>query len=252
MNLSKNKIKYLLSLQLKKNRLKERSFLVEGEKIATEVLTQKRYKIKAIYALSDWLEDFAPLLAQYKPIITVVTTVELKKISSLKSPNRVLIELEAPTDEQPSYAIQNSLSLVLENIQDPGNLGTIIRIADWFGISTIFCSIGCVDVYNSKTLQASMGGFLRVSVVYTQLPELLQQYPQLPVYGAILQGENVFQTPLQATGFLLIGNEGKGLSEHLQTLITHPVTIPKYGGAESLNAAVATGILCALFRQSGG
>lgn len=248
MKLSKAQIKYLLSLQQKKIRQKNRFFVLEGEKMAKEVLLQKKIVINAIYATADWVENHRHLMAQYKSITTIISHSELKKISSLKTPNQVLMVLPMFDNDIKPTNIKNSLSLVLENVQDPGNMGTIIRIADWFGIDHIFCSIGCVDIYNPKVVQATMGGLLRVKIHYTPLEQLFDQYPNQTVYGAILGGKNVFQTQLEAKGFLLIGNEGKGLTDGLQKYITKPITIPKFGQAESLNAAVATGILCAMFR----
>lgn len=245
--LSKAKIKYLQSLQQKKQRIKENVFLVEGEKIVDEVLRQQLFKVHSIYATEEWINKNAAILTPYETSLTITSPNGLKKISSLKTPNSVLAVLEMPNYTPLVDKIQTSLNLVLENIQDPGNMGTIIRIADWFGIPHIFCSKGCVDIYNSKVVQASMGGFLRVQVHYLDLENLFQEHPTLPVYGAVLGGENAFKHPLNKPSFLLIGNEGKGLSDSIQNQITHKITIPKMGGAESLNAGVATGILCALF-----
>ncbi|WP_052599724.1 RNA methyltransferase [Aureispira sp. CCB-QB1] len=245
--LSKAKIKYLQSLQQKKHRQREKVFLVEGEKIIDEVLRQHIFKIHSIYATEDWINKNKTILASYQNRLTPTPLNGLKKISSLKTPNSVVAVVETPHYTSFADKIQTSLNLVLENIQDPGNMGTIIRIADWFGIPHIFCSKGCVDIYNSKVIQASMGGFLRVQVHYIDLEALFSQYPSLPVYGAVLGGDNVFKQSLKTPSFLLIGNEGKGLSDPIQKEITHKITIPKMGGAESLNAGVATGILCALF-----
>lgn len=245
--LSKAKIKYLQSLQQKKQRIKENVFLVEGEKIVDEVLRQQLFKVHSIYATEEWINKNAAILTPYETSLTITSPNGLKKISSLKTPNSVLAVLEMPNYTPLVDKIQTSLNLVLQNIQDPGNMGTIIRIADWFGIPHIFCSKGCVDIYNSKVVQASMGGFLRVQVHYLDLENLFQEHPTLPVYGAVLGGENAFKQPLNKPSFLLIGNEGKGLSDSIQNQITHKITIPKMGGAESLNAGVATGILCALF-----
>lgn len=245
--LSKAKIKYLHSLQQKKYRLREQAFLVEGEKMIDEILRQNIFNVHSIYATEAWISQNSPILTPYKACLTSTSANELKKISSLKTPNSVIAVLEIPNYTSFEDKIQTSLNLVLENIQDPGNMGTIIRIADWFGIPNIFCSKGCVDIYNSKVIQASMGGFLRVKIHYTDLAPLFQEHPELPIYGAVLGGDNVFKESLKRPSFLLIGNEGKGLSQNIQSLITHKITIPKMGGAESLNAGVATGILCALF-----
>jgi TrmH family RNA methyltransferase len=248
--LSKANIKYLVSLQQKKIRLKEKAFLVEGEKIAEEVFRQDTFNVHSIYATQAWIDKNSTLASKYNATLTAINQVELKKVSSLKTPNQILIVLNLPNYTPLEENIQESLHLVLENIQDPGNMGTIIRIADWFGICTIFCSKGCVDVYNSKVVQASMGSFLRVKVRYTNLEELFEEHPELPVYGAVLGGNNAFQADLQQPSFLLIGNEGKGLSADIQKYITSKITIPRFGQAESLNAAVATGILCAFFQRS--
>ena len=248
--LSKAKIKYLQSLQQKKYRLKEKVFLVEGEKIIDEVLRQKLFNVHSIYATETWINQNTSLLTSHEACLTVTPLNGLKKISSLKTPNSVIAVLEMPNYTSLVDKIQTSLNLVLENIQDPGNMGTIIRIADWFGIPHIFCSKGCVDVYNPKVIQASMGGFLRIQVHYVDLEALFQEHPKLPVYGAVLGGKNAFKQNLNKPSFLLIGNEGKGLTDSIQKQITHKITIPKMGGAESLNAGVATGILCALFSST--
>lgn len=249
--LSKAKIKLLQTLQQKKHRSKENLFLVEGEKMIGEVLNQELFNLHSIYATEDWIGRNNTIYSQNKGIITIVNYNELKKISFLKTPNLVIAVLEMPNYTPLAHKIQTSLNLVLENIQDPGNMGTILRIADWFGIPHIFCSKGCVDIYNPKVIQASMGSFLRVKVQYTKLETLLKEHHTLPVYGAVLGGQNVYKTPLQAPAFLLIGNEGKGLSQQIKPFLSHKITIPKFGHAESLNAGVATGILCALFRATG-
>lgn len=247
--LSKAKIKYINSLQQKKFRQKEQLFIVEGEKIITEVLSQDAFKVHSIYAMESWVNKNMTFAAQYTGILTTISAVELKKISTLKTPNQVLAILHVPdTTVMPNNPSQG-FNLVLENIQDPGNMGTIIRIADWFGIDNIFCSKGCVDCYNPKVIQATMGSFLRVPIQYTALDDLFQKHDKLPIYGAILGGTNLHESNLKTPSFLVIGNEGKGLSEATQQLLTEGITIPKFGGAESLNAAVATGILCAAFRQ---
>ncbi len=145
-------------------------------------------------------------------------------------------------------SLPQKLCILLEGIQDPGNLGTIIRIADWFGIDAVLCTKGCVDLYNPKVVQATMGSLLRVPVYYIDIP-LLHEATGLNICGAILGGDDIFEQDLPATGIIAIGNEGAGLSKELESILSHKLTIPKYGGAESLNAAVATGIICALFRK---
>jgi len=248
--LSNAKIKYIKSLHKKKYRQQHAVFIVEGEKIVREVLQQKRFKLQAIYGTEAWASQNTSLMGQYKPLLTIVPLSKLKKISTLKTPNQVLALLEMPAEDATfTVPVEQSFNLVLEQIQDPGNMGTIIRIADWFGIPNIICSKGCVEAYNPKVIQATMGSFLRVNIQTIPLQDLFATYAQLPVYGAVLGGDNLFETDLSPKGFLLIGNEGRGLSTDAQQHLTHRLTIPKYGQAESLNAAVATGIFCAMFRK---
>jgi TrmH family RNA methyltransferase len=247
MAVSKNQIKFISSLHLKKNREEEGLFIVEGEKIAVEILSQKRYNIKTIFALQDWIVENNANLNPQKYEIFSCNESDLERISALKTPNRVLFVLETvlPVLQSP----KGKKNLILDSIQDPGNLGTIIRIADWFGIENIYCSKETVELYNSKVLQATMGSFLRVNLSYLNLSEFLTSYPEIPCYAALLNGENVFSTKFPDEAFLLIGNEGKGISDNLLQLPHIPISIPRFGHAESLNAAVATGILCALLKK---
>lgn len=239
--LSKNEIKHIQSLYHKKQRDEQGLFLVEGKKMAQELLNSN-FLIHKIYATSVWLQHND---AQ-KPITTIVTDDELKKISQLTTPNEVLMIVEAIKASTPKIFNQQ-LTLVVDDLQDPGNFGSIIRIADWFNIPQIICSNNTVDVYNFKVLQATMGSFLRVHIAYTNLEDYLSKTNQ-PIYGALLKGNNIFETQLIKDGYLIIGNEGKGISNSLQQLITNPITIPKFGSAESLNAAIATGIIVSHFK----
>ena len=250
MTISKNKLKYLKSLQLKKFRQKYNNFIVEGDKIARELLQSQSFEIEAIYAVDSWIETSKEELeANHYPLFNISIT-DLKRISALNSPNQVFI-VAKQAQFIPDYSLlKDQLILYLDGIQDPGNLGTILRIADWFGIPFVFCSQDCVDLYNSKVLQASMGAFLRVRCVYQDLTTLVDA-TRLPVYGTVLEGENIYATALQKKGIIVIGNEGKGIRPENKTLITQAIRIPSYngGGAESLNAAVATGIICSIFRS---
>lgn len=248
--LSKTKVKYIQRLKQKKQRHKEQAFVVEGEKIVLELLQQNLLSIQALYATAEFVERYHNLLKSLEDCTTIVEQKALQQVSLLSTAHQVLAVVEMPKYTPFINKIQTSLHLVLENIQDPGNFGTILRIADWFGIPQIFCSKGCVDWSNPKVIQASMGSFLRVPVHYVELPELFAQHPDLPVYGAVLGGENVYQATLEQPSFLLIGNEGQGLDASTQGLLSHRLTIPQIGQAESLNAGVATGILCALFAQA--
>jgi RNA methyltransferase, TrmH family len=234
--LSKNEIKYIQSLCQKKQRTAERLFIVEGVKLVKELI-DANYPVKNIYALEEW---DAPMTAIP---ITRISEVELERISSLQTPNQVLAVVKQlePAGEP---LLKGNLTLMLDGIQDPGNLGTLIRIADWFGINQIIASEDTVELYNPKVIQSTMGSFLRVKIWYKDITTVLNQQ-QVPVYGALLEGESIHKTNPPSEGILLIGNESKGIRQPLLPLITHRVTIPRIGEAESLNAAVATGILLA-------
>lgn len=173
---------------------------------------------------------------------------EMKSISALSTPSNFLAV--AKQKKQQADLSKSNFVLVLDNVKDPGNLGTIIRTADWFGIHAIVCSNECVDVYNPKVVQATMGSIFRANVTYVNLLEFFQQNNAIPVYGAMLEGENIYEKPIQdKKAFLLMGSESFGISKELTPFITNKVMIPKFGGAESLNVAVATGILCSAYRQ---
>ena len=234
--LSKNEVKFIQSLCHKKQRQQEGLFIAEGVKLVEEII-QSDYHIKKIFATDKWQTE----KAEIKAITTFVSEDELARISGLQTPNQVLaIVNQQVIKELPQ--LEGKLTLVLDGIQDPGNMGTIIRIADWFGISQIMCSPNTVELYNPKVIQGTMGSFLRVKVWYGNLMELFNS-TKVPVFGALLEGECVYHTHKPKEGIILIGNEGQGISKDLLPLINHPITIPKIGGAESLNAAVATGII---------
>ena len=180
---------------------------------------------------------------------------QIKKISSLKTPSMIIgvFKIQALTTDED--IIQNSLSLILDDVRDPGNLGTIIRVADWFGIKNIFCSHNTVDLYNPKVIQATMGAISSVNVIYTDLQKLLIRYksPSFPIYGTFLEGEIIYNCQLQNKGFIVMGNEGKGVSENIQKLVTNKLYIPNFptgkAVSESLNVSVATSIICSEFRR---
>jgi RNA methyltransferase, TrmH family len=246
--LSQNKIKYVVSLHTKKNRQKYGIFVAEGEKIAEEILRNAKIQVEHIFATAKWIEKYDFLAKKFSNLLVEVTEQELKKISTLTTPNQVLITAKQPLLELDTAFINKDIVLYLDGIQDPGNMGTILRIADWFGIEYVFCSDTCVEVYNPKVIQATMGAFLRVKTKEIDLSEIWDG--KVPIYGALLEGENIFSENLTKHGIIVIGNEGSGISLALQQLITHPIKIPPHGnGAESLNVAVATGIICALFRN---
>ena len=245
--ISKNQIKYILSLHTGKQRRKESKFIAEGVKIIEELLVSD-FDIIAIYATQDWIDDNECIYAN----INQVSDKELQRISLLKTPNKVLALVAYPETLTLNFEA-NDLILALDRIQDPGNLGTIIRIADWFGISKIVCSKDTVDVYNPKVIQATMGAFSRVKLFYTNLPNWISDLPaQTPIYGTMLTGENMYESNLSDSGIIIMGNEGNGISGEVQQLLTKGIKIPEYGNSqmESLNVAVATSIICAEFRRT--
>jgi TrmH family RNA methyltransferase len=246
--LSKAKIKFIASLKIKKQRLKQQLFTAEGAKTIDELITSSSL-VREIYCLESWFYTHKELLSKATFSCEVVDENELNKISSLTTPHEVLAVCSIPKNSYSEATIKQELCLALDGIHDPGNMGTIIRIADWFNIPYIFCSDDCVDAYNAKTVQASMGSIARVKVFETNLEKLFTEHSKIPVLVAVLNGESVFSMKKVNRGFLLIGNEAKGVSENLLNYATNKITIPKTGQAESLNAAVATGIICAVIKN---
>lgn len=247
--LSASQQKFLTSLHVKKYRQKYRKFIVEGDKLVGELLGQRRVAVSFLYGLDSWAvaqgERLKPFLEKFAPL----TAAELKKVSTLTTPNQVLAVADMPEDAAPADFIK---ALYLDGIQDPGNLGTILRIADWFGLSPVFCSPDCVDVYSPKVVQAGMGAVLRVPALEIPLEEILEKWPELPLLGASMVGESVFNAQLPDRGLLVIGNEGRGISPEVVARLSRQLTIPRapQGQAESLNAAVATGILAAIWSSA--
>jgi TrmH family RNA methyltransferase len=234
--LSVNKIKWIRSLREKKMRDELGLFVVEGEKIVREALDTHSSLIDSVFALEGELEEFQQ--------IQRISYSELERISNLNTPNKALAVLRKPQNT----AYEDGLRLVLDTIQDPGNLGTILRLADWFDIKEVICSKETADCFGPKAVQSAMGSVLRVSVRYTDLEEWFE-LNTLPVYGAVLGGANIYSQPLEENAVLIIGNEGKGISTQLSKHLTHSLTIPKFGHAESLNASVATGIILSEFKR---
>lgn len=233
---TKSELKYIQSLSDKKVRLESGCFIAEGVKLVGEMIAAG-YPLKAVYALDSWVSPDETLE------VTRIEAFELEKMSLLQTPNQVLAVAMMPQKKE-VLNLAGQLTIVLDGIQDPGNLGTIIRTADWFGIPQIVASEDTVDVYNPKVIGASMGSFMRVQVHYKNLAAWMPTV-KLPVYGALLEGENIFTTKAPNGGLLVIGSEGKGIRENIIDFVTHPVTIPKTGGAESLNAGIAAGIIIA-------
>ncbi len=250
---SKNTIKLIKSLAIKKYRLKEGMFLVEGDKNVLEVLNSQ-YQTEQLFATKRFIDENkrscknALALQEAEPD-------EIRKMSLLQNPQNCLAVCKLP--EAPIFPeeLTNNLSLYLDDIQDPGNLGTIIRICDWFRIEYLFCSPATVDFYNPKVIQASMGSLCRVKMVKTTFPEvkLLANSSQTPIFGAFLEGENVYKKELPQKAILVVGNEGNGVNKSLEKQIPAKIKIPgfseKSSGAESLNVSVATAILCSEFKR---
>ncbi len=251
--LSKNKIKYIQSLSRKKNREQEKVFLVEGNKMVLEAI-QANLSIKLICCTSDFLISNNIADSAAEEIIEALPE-EIKKASLLQSPQEALAVIKMPDYKIDYSSFSNDLVLALDFIQDPGNLGTIIRIANWFGISTILCSENTVDCFNPKVIQASMGAIFRVKVHYVNLPSTLAEIAKnnTPVYGTFLEGGNLYKEDLSSNGVVVLGNEGNGISQEVEKQINKKIHIPAFSvtgkGSESLNVATATAICCSEFRR---
>ena len=265
--ISKNKIKYIRSLELKKNRNKEGKFVAEGFKVVDDLLALQPADL--IVATQEWLHG--KHLADQTEVIEG-TEEELKKVSFLQHPQQVLAVFKQDTGcnkqdtnnsqeeaEEKNFGFSKintqELSLALDGVQDPGNLGTIIRIADWFGITHIYCSQDTADVYNPKVVQATMGSIARVKVEYGNLLALVESLPaDVPVYGTLLDGDNIYQQQLENRGLIVMGNEGKGISPALAKKVNRRLLIPNFpegrATADSLNVAIATAITCSEFRRN--
>ena len=231
--ITKNQIKFIKSLSLKKNRQKEQLFIAEGEKIVAELLNSN-FEFHEILATNEWILKNTDIRA-----IKVYNS-ELDRISNLKSANNVLAIVKI---KQENLSVTDGLTLVLDDINDPGNLGTIIRMCDWFGVKQLVCSKSTVDCFNPKVVQSAMGSLFRVPIIYTDLEEYVTKV-DTPIYGAFMDGENVRNVKVPESVHLIMGNEANGISEEIDNLITDKVAIKNIGSsAESLNVAVATSIL---------
>lgn len=252
--LSKNKIKYIHSLEQKKFRRTENAFVAEGHKSVGDLLLAG-CEPRIIVATDSWQPPVSlPNTTEY----ITVTEEELKKASLLLHPQQVLGVFTTPDQHRlPSAAdIQHDLCLCLDGVQDPGNLGTIIRTADWFGIKNIVCSMTTADAYNPKVVQATMGSIARVHICYTDVCQWLASLPKgTPVYGTMLNGSNLYDADITDSGVIVMGNEGNGISPEVAEMLTHRLLIPPYPAdnrtAESLNVSIATAIICAEFRRKG-
>ena len=254
--LSKNKIKFINSIKKKKYREINQCFFAEGDKLIDELL-ETNFQITDIYATSGWINSNQQKLNfNTETEINEISENDLNKISSLTTPNNVFAIVKQPLHEYKITEIGNELSLFLENINDPGNLGTIIRIADWFGIRNIFCSEESVDVYNPKVVQASMGAIFRTKTHYIESLKFLSDISKLDnfnIYGTFLEGNDIYSENLSENGLIIMGSESHGISKSLSSFINKKLFIPSFPPneetSESLNISVATAIVCSEFRR---
>lgn len=240
--LSKNQIKFIRSLNQKKQRSIHQLFIIEGARMVLELIETHKEFLEQLIVTQEFLEkNEIPAGINYD----ITDSITFKKLSKSVNPQGVMALFNQP---KLTYTSQPFM-LFLDNIQDPGNMGTIIRLADWFGVKQIVCSTDCVDVFNPKVVQSSMGSIFRVQIDYLDLEDELQK-TKMPVYGAMLDGENVYKQKLEPKGILVMGNEGNGIRESVAKFITHKILIPRFGDGESLNVSTATGILLSEFRRN--
>ena len=221
-------------------------FLAEGDTLVKDLMPSK-IKFDAIYGLRVWIDTNRGFLDKYEINYNEVSEKQLGQLSSLTTPNQVVGVVKIPDHDHDPKQLNGTISLALDTIRDPGNLGTIIRIADWFGIPYIFCSPRCVDAYNPKVVKASMGSIARVKLFYRDLAELFSTHSQMTVYGATLKGKSIYELPSVKKGIILIGQEASGIDPQLMPYVSQEINIPRHGKAESLNAAIAAAIICAQF-----
>lgn len=242
-------IKVVRSLAVKKYRDDERLFVAEGTKCVRD--TWDYFNCKWLICTRAWHDRLANATMHDK--IVLANNQQMAKMSQFSNPSDVIAVYEMPEKAIDEKEVRDGLNIVLDNVQDPGNLGTIIRLADWYGIKNIFASIGTVDVYNQKVVQATMGAISRVKVHYCYVPNLLEEYNDLPVWGTFLDGDNIYQSELENKGFVVFGNEGQGIGQKVAKLVTKRLLIPSWNSgetSESLNVGVATAVVISEFRRS--
>ncbi len=249
--LSKKTIKFITSLHHKKFRREEGLFIAEGEKIVGDLIDSD-FSVRSVYLTGECYDAFKIRKFHSDTEISIVTEDELKKITALTTPQNVLAVAETRKGKEIDF--DRGLKLVLDDVRDPGNAGTLLRIADWFGINEVIFSEDSVDCYNPKVVQSSMGSLFHVKIFYKDLKEVFEnnlRKKKLPVYGTVLNGRNLYSENLSSEGFILAGNESSGIGAGHLKYITNAITIPSFKGnkADSLNVAVATGIICAEFRK---
>jgi RNA methyltransferase, TrmH family len=247
--LSKNEIKKIKALSVKKFRTERGQFIAEGPKLVSELLGKLHCSL--LIATETWLSSNRNIKSEK---IISVTDSELKQASLLQTPQDVLAIFDIPSSDETILISQKELVLALDDVQDPGNLGTIVRLADWFGIKHIFCSKGTADIFNPKAIQATMGAIARVNIHYVDLSSELSDIPHnIPVYGTFLSGDDIYKTKLKNHGIIVMGNEGNGISSQIAGCVSQKLNIPSYpigeATSESLNVAIATAIICSEFRR---
>lgn len=247
--ISKSQIKQINALSIKKFRDESGLFLAEGTKLVLELLDC--FKLNLMMATPDWLNQNGDNIIHN---IQIVSTEELQKVSSMKTPQGVLAVFEKPKIKPSVIDLNNNLNLAIDDVQDPGNLGTIIRIADWFGIRDVICSLHSADAFSPKTVQSTMGALARVRIHYVDLENFLSNVPStIPVFGTFMDGNNIYTENLTSNGIIVMGNEGNGISPKIEKLVTNKLLIPNFPinekSSESLNVGVATALVCAEFRR---
>lgn len=250
MELSKTKAAVYASLSSKKMRRKHGLFLAEGEKCVVDTLGA--FELESIVATRDWIATHLDLCRDWENRVLEASDTLLKKISTLSNASEVIAVFHIPEQNKILENFNDELILLLDGIQDPGNLGTIVRTADWFGVDKVIASEDTVDIYNPKAIQATMGSLKRVKVCYADLCSVINCHQSFPVYGMMLEGNDIFKTTLGQAGFIVMGNEGNGLSEDVRSLVDHPLLIPPYrddSHGESLNVAIAIAITLSTFRN---
>ncbi len=252
--LSKSRMRLVRSLQQDKTRAQLRLYVVEGDKMVRDYLAA-RHPIEQLYVVDEWWEARPESGWPNVGEVTCVSRAELEKLSALATPQNAIAVVPQPTEELDPSRLLEGVSLGLEAVRDPGNLGSLLRVAAWFGVSCVVCSPDCVDPYNPRVVQATMGALLHVGVHRAALPATLRAAAarELPVYGAVLDGESIYETELGGRGIILFGNEARGLSEEVLSFVARKITIPPWTapapGKDSLNVAVAAAVVCSEFRR---
>ena len=246
--LSKNREKFVKSLHRKKEREEEGVFIVEGRKIVQEVI-DSGWVILHLFCKQDQFNEWHER-SGFSSYVETVFEDEMDRISMMSGASEVLAVVRKPAEQKMLASLPAGWYLMMDGIRDPGNMGAILRIADWFGFTQIFAEVDCVELYNPKVIQSSMGSFLRVNVQYTSLLEVLDSNRDFMICGASLDGENVYHSTFEQSGFLILGGESHGLRQEMEARINRRLHIPRLGGAESLNAAVAAGLLCSQIKMN--